>query len=359
MDKGKLKAAILGCGNISVAHYNAIKANSHKVELYAVCDIIEEKAIAAAEKYGAAKYYTDYKEMLKDENIDFVSICTPSGMHGEMAVDCAKAGKHVLCEKPIDVTHEKLDKIVEAFENTNLKFGGVFQYRTYPGILKAKRMLENGELGNVYIGDGYCKIYRSPEYYKSADWRGTWKLDGGGCLMNQGIHTLDILCWLMGGVVSTQAKTFTLAREIEVEDTAFAFLKFKNGGYGTFTGTTLAHPGTGVKVEIICEKGKIVFQDPNTYLYQVDENGKEVEICLDTIETEERNSEENKEVINTAKYPAALSLTGHTFLVSNLVNAILENKQTHVGPEEARHTVDVILAIYESSRTGKEIFIKS
>ncbi|HHV95687.1 MAG TPA: Gfo/Idh/MocA family oxidoreductase [Clostridiaceae bacterium] len=359
MEKGKLKAAILGCGVISSAHYKAIKANSNKVELYAVCDIIEEKAIEAAQKYGAVKYYTDYKEMLKDENIDFVSICTPSGLHGEMAVECAKAGKHVLCEKPIDVTYEKLDMIVEAFENTNLKFGGVFQYRTYPGLLRAKRMLENGELGKVYIGDGYCKVYRSPEYYRSAGWRGTWKLDGGGCLMNQGIHTLDILCWLMGGAVSAQAKTFTLDREIEVEDTAFAILKFKNGGYGTFTGTTLAYPGIGVKVEIICEKGRIVFEGSNTYLYKVDDSGKEVKICLDTIETEDLNKMQNKEIENTANDPAALSSTGHTFLVSNLADAILENKETHVGLREARHAVDVILAIYESSKTAKEVFVKT
>ena len=361
MNKSKVKAAVIGCGNISKAHIRAIQANNHKVELYAVCDIIEEKAITTAQEYGAVKYYTDYRKMLEDENIDFVSICTPSGMHADMAADCAKAGKHVLCEKPIDIIHEKLDKIVESFENNNLKFGGVFQYRTYPGLLKAKQMLDNGELGKVYIGDGYCKIYRSAEYYKSAGWRGTWALDGGGCLMNQGIHTLDVLCWLMGGVVSAEAKTFTLARDIEVEDTAFAFLKFKNDGYGTFLGTTLAYPGTGVKVEILCEKGKIVFTDPKTYLYKTDEKGNEIEICLDLIEvdkTAEASETKSSEKTNTANDPAALTSTGHAFLVSNLADAIVEDKETFVSAKEGRHAVDVILAIYESSKTGKEVFIK-
>ncbi|HOJ11129.1 MAG TPA: Gfo/Idh/MocA family oxidoreductase [Clostridiales bacterium] len=349
MQKSKIKAAILGCGNISEAHARAIQVNSNKVELYAVCDIVEEKVVKLVEKYSAVKYYTDYKEMLADDNIELVSICTPSGMHSEMAVDCAKAGKHVLCEKPLDVTREKLDNMVQAFSNRELKFGTVFPYRTYPGLLTAKHILDSGELGRVYMGDGYCKVYRSAEYYKSAGWRGTWELDGGGCLMNQGIHTLDVLCWLMGGVSSAEAKTFTIARDIEVEDTAFAFLKFRNGSYGVFQGTTLSYPGTGVKVEIQCEKGKIVFTDPNTYLYKTDDNGKEIEICLDSID------DGNVEKGNTANDPSAIAITGHSWLMSDIVDAIIEDREPFVSVIEGRHAVDVILAIYESSRTGKEI----
>mgnify|MGYP000963225586 CR=1 FL=1 len=183
----KINAAVIGCGIISSAHLEAIKANEGKVELYAVCDIIKEKAQRCADQYGAKKVFTDYREMLSDDQIDLVCICTPSGMHSEMAVACAKAGKNVLCEKPLDITREKLDRMLRAFRETGMKLGSVLQYRTCKGLIKAKKLLDSNELGKILYANGHCKIYRSPEYYKSAGWRGTWDFDGGGCLMNQAI----------------------------------------------------------------------------------------------------------------------------------------------------------------------------
>lgn len=220
MERRKLNVVVSGCGVIGHLHCKAINANQEWVNLYAVCDAFEERALEFKEKYKADKYYTDTKKMLEDKQIDLVCICTPSGMHVDMALNCAKAGKHVLCEKPIGITKEQLDQLTKAFTNTPLKFGTVFQYRTHRGLLRAKQMLDNGELGKILIGSGYCMIYRSAEYYKSAGWRGTWKQDGGGCLMNQAIHTLDVLSWLVGGVESVLGKICTLARDIEVEDTA-------------------------------------------------------------------------------------------------------------------------------------------
>lgn len=344
----KINVAILGCGNISSAHLQAVKANTDKVELYAVCDIIEEKAQACADKYGAKKVFTDYKEMLSDSNIHLVCLCTPSGMHAEMAVECAKAGKNVLCEKPLDVTSQKLDMMLDAFKETGMKLGSVFQYRTYPGVRKAKELLDSGSLGKILYANGYCKIYRGPEYYKSADWRGTWALDGGGCLMNQAIHTLDILCWLAGGVKSVKAETFTLSRDIEVEDTAFAFFNFASGSYGVFEATTLTSPATGVLVEIQCEKGRIEFTAPDIFLYKTDENGKDVKIPLD-------KSEIKKD--NVASDPGALTLDGHSFLIADMADAIVSNRPPYLPGEIGRHAVDVILAIYESSREKTEVKI--
>lgn len=339
MEKRKLNVAVAGCGVIGSAHCEAVNANYERVNLYAVCDSDEDRATKFAEKYKAYKYYTDFEKMLEDRNVDLVCICTPSGMHVDMALDCAKAGKHVLCEKPIGITKEQLDQLSIAFTGTSLKFGTVFQYRTYPGLLKAKQMLDSGELGKILIGNGHCKIYRSPEYYKSAGWRGTWELDGGGCLMNQAIHTLDVLSWLSGGVESVVAKAYTLARDIEVEDTAFALLKFRNGAYGSFQASTLYMPDLGVNVEIQCEKGRIVFTSDRTYLYTPGEKGRSMETCLD--ETPGNNSSGNN--------------IGHAYLINDMADAILNDKAPHIPVKEGRHSVDVILSIYESSKTGGEV----
>lgn len=341
-----INAAIIGCGVISRKHATAIRANSDKVNLYAVCDIIEEKARKLACTFGVKNCYTDYKKMLEDDSINLVCICTPSGMHAEMAVDCAKAGKNVLCEKPLDVTHEKLDMMIKAFARTSLKLGSIFQYRTYSGIIKAKKMLDSGKLGKVYYANGYCKVYRGPEYYKKADWRGTWKLDGGGCLMNQAVHAIDILSWLNGDVESLKADVFTLARDIEVEDTAFALLNFKNKSKGFFHATTLCNPGIGNKVEIQCEKGRIEFVVPSTTLYKFNEKGHILKVPLDDKVILEDNS---------ANDPIAIKDQGHVDLVRNIADAITNGTQPYITGQDGRHAVDVILAIYESSRQQKEI----
>jgi len=349
MSRKRINAAIIGCGNICSSHARAIVANSDKVNMYAFCDIIREKAQNMAHLYGAEKYFTDYNVMLLDNNIDLVCICTPSGMHSEMAVNCAYAGKHVLCEKPLDIKREKIDRMIDAFKYTGMKMGSVLQYRTYRGLLRAKEILESGELGPILVANGYCKIYRGPEYYKSAGWRGTLEMDGGGCLMNQAIHTLDILCWLSGGVESTKAEVYTLARDIEVEDTVFAFLKFRNNAYGVFHGTVLANPGIGVKVEIQCEKGRIEFTDPDTTLYRTDENNNIIKTCLD---------EQFKETSNTANNPAALANSGHSFLIADMADAIVNNRPPYITVDAGRYAVDVILSIYESSRENKTIKIQ-
>jgi UDP-N-acetyl-2-amino-2-deoxyglucuronate dehydrogenase len=349
MSTKKINAAIIGCGNISSSHANAIVANKEQVNLYAFCDNVESKAQDMAQLYEVKKYFTDYKAMLQDPAIDLVCICTPSGMHAEMAIDCAYAGKHVLCEKPLDIKREKIDHMIDAFRRTGLKLGSVFQYRTYPGLMKAKEILDNGELGAILVANGYCKIYRGPEYYQSADWRGTLAMDGGGCLMNQAIHTLDILCWLAGGVESVKAEVYTLARDIEVEDTAFAKIKFRNNAHGFFHATVLANPGIGVKVEILCEKGRIEFTDPDTMLYRTDAKNNTVKTCLDAT---------FRENVNTANDPKSLPNYGHCFLIADMADAIAHDRNPYIPGDIGRYAVDVILSIYESSRENKAIEIR-
>lgn len=342
MKNGKLQASILGCGVIGNTHAKAILANSDLVELYAVCDFNLENAIEYQKKYNAKKIFSDMKEMLKDSNIDIVSICTPSGFHLEQAKACAKYKKHVLIEKPLDINTEKIDRMIEAFQGTDLKAEAVFQYRTYSGIQKARELIKNGTMGRVLISNAYYKQYRSPAYYKSAGWRGTWEIDGGGCTMNQGIHILDILCYLNDGVSSLIANTFTQSREIPVEDTAIAIMTFNNGSVGTYQATTLANPPVEIKAELMCENGRIVFENENVMLYTEEfPNGQLLGDALSTVD---------------GKDPSAIKFAGHAALIRNLANAILGKEDIMISLTEGRKAVEVICSMYESSRNnGKKI----
>lgn len=345
MERRKLRCAILGCGNIGNTHARAILANHDIVELYAVCDEIPGKAADYQKKYGAAHIYTDMNEMLRDPEIDIVHICTPSGYHADHAVACAKAGKHILCEKPLDITAEKMERMISAYEGTGLKAAAVFQYRTYPGIREAKRILSGGELGRILVANARYQQYRSPEYYRSAGWRGTWAIDGGGSTMNQGIHIMDILCYLAGGARSILAKAPTQAREIEVEDVSCAVMTFGSGAVGTYQATTLANPPLCICAEILCENGRITFSDPNVTLYTPEcPEGKLLGV-------------ESQDGASGAENPLDISISGHAFLVKNLVRAIWGDEEIFIPIREGRRSVDTILALYESYRTGREVQI--
>ncbi|HEX2999856.1 MAG TPA: Gfo/Idh/MocA family oxidoreductase, partial [Armatimonadota bacterium] len=210
---GELGFGIIGCGVIAPFHAQGIQA-AQNTRLVAVCDIIPAKAEAFAKKYGAERWYTDYKQMLADPEIQIVSICTPSGIHGECTIAAAEAGKNVLCEKPLEIKRERMDAMIAACRKAGVKLGGIFQRRTYSTIQAVRKMIADGRFGRMVLGDAYLKYYRSPEYYKSADWRGTWELDGGGCLMNQGVHGIDEILWLMGPVKSVFARCNHLVRDI-------------------------------------------------------------------------------------------------------------------------------------------------
>ena len=343
MAKKRLNVGILGCGNISASHIPAVLANSDIVNLYALCDMDEEKLNATQIKYKVEKCYTDYLEMLKDPKVDIVNICTPSGTHGEQVEHCAKYAKHVLCEKPLEITREKLDRLIACYRDTDLKAGVVFQYRTYSGIRQAKQMVDRGELGRLLIGNACYKMYRSPEYYKSAGWRGTWEMDGGGSTMNQGIHILDILCYIGGRIKSVFATAPTLARDIEVEDALTATLTFENSAIGSYQSTTLAMPPIEIKSELIFEKGVLTFADPDVYLF-TEENPKGIVL-----------GEQTGEGPSGSLNPTGISIAGHSFLVRNLARTVNGEEEVFVPLEEGRHVVDVILAMYQSHKTGRSV----
>ncbi len=338
----KFKFGIVGCGLIAPHHAESILAGSNS-KLVAVCDIIEEKAREFAEKYNLEKYYTDYRQMIDEAGMDIVCVCTPSGNHGEIAVYAANAGKHLLVEKPIETTREKMDEIIRAVKKNNVKMNSVFQIRTEPAFIAVKKAIEEGRFGDIILADAYLKSYRSQEYYDSADWRGKWELDGGGALMNQGIHGVDILLWLAGDVESVFARVGTKARNIEVEDTAVAMLKFKNGAFGIIEGTTSVYPGQPKKFEIHGKKGSVVIGEKGIEVWQIEGND------------EEKAPQLHKNGDDTANDPGKFALTSHLILVEDLTEAIENDRRPLIPPEEGRKAVDLILAIYESARTGKEI----
>lgn len=340
----KLRFAVLGCGRISGRHFDAI-IEAPEAELVATCDIIEERVKEKASKYGLDKWYTDYVEMFEKENIDVVSICTPSGLHCENTVKAAEYGINVLCEKPIGITKTQLDIMIKACREAKVKFGGIFQRRTCSAPLYTIDAVKAGKLGKLVLCSASLKYYRSQEYYDSGEWRGTWELDGGGALMNQGIHGIDMLQMIAGDIESVKAECKTLSRNIQVEDTSVIIVKFKHGGLGVIEGTTSVWPGQETLFSLHGDKGTITFGDNCFYRWKI-------------MDSEEEAPEINDSMggINCGW---AAGNTGHTKQVRDIANAVFEDRDPMIPGEEARKAVDVILAIYESSKTGKEIKIKS
>jgi len=242
MKDGKFGWGIVGCGVIAPWHRGSVE-HCPEAQVTAVCDIDEDKGRKfAAESGEAVAFYKDYHDLVADKNVDILSVCTPSGAHGEVAIAAAQAGKHVLCEKPLEITLQKMDEMIGACRDRGVKLGCIFQRRTYESSKQVRAAIQRGELGKMVLGDAFLKYYRSQAYYNSAGWRGTWEWDGGGALMNQGVHGIDLLLWIMGDVESVYARTDHLVRDIAVEDTAVALLRYKNGAWGVVEGTTSVNP---------------------------------------------------------------------------------------------------------------------
>jgi UDP-N-acetyl-2-amino-2-deoxyglucuronate dehydrogenase len=329
---------IVGCGVIAPTHAGAI-AGSGTANLVACCDIVPGKARAFADQYApGARAYDSMEAMLKDPEVQAVSICTPSGLHANCCVAAAESGRHILCEKPLDVTLEAIDRAISACRAHDVKLSGVFQRRTYASSKKVREAVRTGKLGKLVIGDAYQKYFRSHEYYASGSWRATWDLDGGGALMNQGVHGIDLLLYLMGDVKRLSAYARRLVRNIEVEDTAVAIIEFVNGAVGVIEGTTSVTPGYDCKIEISGDNGTIILSGDKITSWD--------------IPGEEDQSEGAAEGKSTAADPTAVTASGHTQHVIDLCGAIRENREPEIPGSEARRAVEVIKAIYKSSREG-------
>ncbi|MCP4889412.1 MAG: Gfo/Idh/MocA family oxidoreductase [Planctomycetaceae bacterium] len=338
---------IVGCGMIANFHARAI-ADAEGAHLVGCADRKAEFAEAFAEKQGC-RAFESLEAMLADPEIDAITVCSPSGAHLDPAVAAAEAGKHVIVEKPLEVTTERCDQIIQACEKSGVQLAVTFQSRFHESSRLMKQAVEQGRFGRVTMGDAYVKWYRSQEYYDSGAWRGTWALDGGGALMNQAIHSVDLLLWLMGDVEEISAMTATLTHErIEVEDVAVANLKFKSGALGIIEATTTSFPGSLKRIEISGDQGSAVLEE---------EDLKEWNFAEETVEDADirKRMSGQTESGGGAADPSAIDHHGHTMVFSDFVAAINEKRAPLIDGHQGRRSVEVIQAVYESAKSGQRV----
>ncbi len=338
---------IVGCGVISPFHAKAAAAVPN-AELRAVMDILPAAAEKRAAEFGV-EAYTDLDAMLARPDIDIICVCVPSGLHAEIGVQAAKARKHVLVEKPIDISLEAADRLIEACHEYNVKLGVISQQRFGAGIRQVREALDAGRFGKLILGDAIIKWYRTQTYYDSGDWRGTWALDGGGALMNQGVHYIDQLQWMMGPVKSIYARTATSAHQIEVEDIALAILTFENGAIGTIEGSTAVYPGLPERLEITGTEGTAVVEAGKVTVWEFKDEKGEADPYGNKVKVQESKAGTG------AADPAAIPSAGHQAQLADLIAAIAGDTAPAIAGEDARRPLEIILAIYESARSGREI----
>jgi predicted dehydrogenase len=338
---------IVGCGMISGFHAKAI-ADVKGARLAACFDTREDAAV----KFGAehdCQPYNKLEAMLANPKVDIVTIATPSGAHMEPAVAAARAGKHVIVEKPLEITLKKCDRMIEACEKAGVQLGAIFPSRFHDSSVKLKRAVDAGRFGTLTLGDAYVKWFRTQAYYDSGAWRGTWALDGGGALMNQAIHSVDLLTWLMGPVVEIQANAATLAhKRIEVEDAVVATLRFANGALGVLEATTAAYPGYLKRVEIHGSEGTAVLEEEDLKAWDFVKPRKEDQVILDAMKN-------RKSTGGGASDPAAIGHHGHTMQFRNFVEAVKKNRPPAIDGHEGRRSVEIILGVYKAAETGKTV----
>lgn len=340
-----IKYAIIGCGRISPNHIAAALEN--KLEIVALCDIEIEKINKIIHMFNLPqniKKYVDYKEMLQKETLDLVAICTESGKHGKIGIECISAGVNVIIEKPIALSLEEADQIIKIAQEMNVKVCACHQNRFNKSVQKIREAMENGRFGKLLHGAAHIRWNRGQDYYTQAPWRGTWEQDGGA-LMNQCIHNIDLLRWMMGDeIIEVMGMTDNLIHDyIEAEDLGVALVKFANGSYGIIEGTTNIYPQN-------LEETLYIFGENGT----VKAGGKSVNLIeewkfADNLD----NSSEVKE-----KYcdnPPNVYGFGHTPLYVDMVDAIKNDRQPYVTANDGRKAIELVLAIYKSAAEGKSI----
>lgn len=338
---------IVGCGMVSDFQAQAIAAMKGG---HLACVYSRSKANAGrvAKKHGCAAY-TNYDAFLSHSGLDIVSIATPSGAHLEPAVRAAAAGKHIVCEKPLEITLERIDKMIAACKANKVMLAGIFQRRFNEASQVFKKAVTAGRLGRITLADAYIKWYRTQQYYDSGAWRGTWKFDGGGAMMNQAIHTIDLLYYLNGDVSSVCAfADLTLHKHIEVEDNAVAILKFKNGSIGVIEASTACFSPTGLPAEVhICgSDGSIFMRDNSFAVWDVKNSKPKDKKIMKALGTKKGGKSEG------AADPSVMSYVQHQRNFEDMVRALKKGTQPLIDGAEGRKSVEIILAIYRSALLG-------
>jgi len=338
---------IIGCGMIAKFHARAI-ADTRGAKLVACFDSFPAAADRLAAETGC-KAYHDLDAMLADPAVNVVTIGTPSGAHMEPAIAAAKAGKHVIVEKPLEITLARCDKIIEACRKAKVKLSAIFPSRFHDSSRMIRRALDEGRFGRLTMGDAYVKWFRPQSYYDSGAWRGTWKLDGGGALMNQAIHSVDLLSWFMGPAVEIRAQTGLLAHErIAVEDTAVATIRYANGALGVIEASTAAYPGYLKRIEIHGSTGSAVMEEEDLVKWDFAKKGKRDAEVLEQMS-------QKKSTGGGASDPAAIGHHGHTLQFRDVVEAIKKDRDPAIDGPQGRRSVEIILAIYKAAETGRAV----
>ncbi len=337
----KLGYAVLGLG-VGMAHAEAA-FESENADLVAICDINEKRLADAAEAFPGAKPYSDFEDMLADPSVDIVSICLPSGMHAEYAVRAMRAGKHVLVEKPIDIDLSVAETIETARLETGMTCGVCMQNRNNVSSRPIKEAIESGRLGRILFGTFAVKWLRPDTYFSGTPWRGTWAMDGGGSLINQSVHTVDLMQWFMGDVESVTSTTALYNHNIETEDFTASLIKFKSGATATFLSTTCAFPGLSTEIGVYGTDGSVEADADRIRTWKM----------RDAADVEAHEREMLK------KYGQGNSqaewLVGHQSMVEDIIAAVRDKRDPMIMPREAMKSLRIVRAVYDSAKSGKTI----
>jgi len=328
--------AIVGAGVIAPTHARALQ-EVPEARLVAVVDKNPAAGAPFAERFGC-DYHGDLAQALSRPDVDAVCICTPSGSHAALGCQAAQAGKHVVVEKPIEITPERADELIAACRRAGVLLSGVFQQRFLEGRRLAE-MAQSGALGKLHYLSASIKWYRPQEYYSHSEWHGTWSMDGGGVLINQAIHTLDLLRWIGGEVESVRGECATIGHEMEAEDLALATVRFASGAWAMVQASTALYPGLPERLDVHGSEGTAIL-----------EGGKLTFVHL------RGQPPQRAEAGWTGAASAAVDdITGHRRQLENVVGAILGREPLLVPGESARDTLALVTAIYRSAAEGRPV----
>ena len=327
---------LIGGGNITETHARAAPAIAG-VEIAAIYGTNADKVDRLCREHGGTRYQ-DFEEFLAHRPMDLVAIGSPSGLHATQGIAAAQRGLHVLTEKPIDISTERADALIEAADRNRVKLGVIFQDRLKPDICKLKQWVSSGVIGKPILADARVKWYRPPDYYDNSRWHGTLSLDGGGALINQGVHTVDLLLWLLGDVTRVQARTSTALHAIEAEDTAVAILQFASGALGVVQGTTAAYPGYPRRLEVTGSEGTIILEHDR--IVAADLRNPLADTNADA--TRDRNQSSSSPVVSDFR--------GHQAVFEDFIQAIQHDRMPVCDGREGRRSLAVIEAIYRAAQ---------
>lgn len=340
----KTRIVVVGCGAIGRVHARAISGLDN-ARLVAVSDVRYESAASFADELGG-NAYSDYAEMFGKEKPDLACVCTPSGTRLDICLAAAEHGVNLLVEKPLDIALSRTKRIIDSCRTAGVKLGCVFQLRFMPTFQSLKRSVDEGRIGRPILGNAYTICYRSQEYYDSGSWRGTLAQDGGGALINQGIHSVDLLRWIMGDVRSVSAYTANLAHDIEVEDTVAATVEFESGATGTIQATTSVYYGINKRLEIFGTDGTAIIEDETPVMWQFREPAE-------YNQAQPVDGGAHKRMDPTSNLVE--DVWAHQQQIEDMIDAIREDRQPAIPGIEGHKAVELVLAIYESARTGKKV----